>query len=96
MAAPMRREYGLDIGMEAHVAAAVAQAALRGFPRDTEAIWIVELDGRHAGSLAMTDEGEGVACIRFFLLDSDLRGSGLGRRLLVSSWTPRRPGDSGE
>jgi ribosomal protein S18 acetylase RimI-like enzyme len=76
------REYGLDTGMEAHVAAAVAEAALRGFTRDTEAIWIVELDGRHAGSLAMTDEGEGVACVRFFLLDPELRGDGLGRRLL--------------
>jgi GNAT superfamily N-acetyltransferase len=75
-------EYGLDTGMEAHVAAAVAQTALRGFPRDTERIWIVELDGRHAGSLAMTDEGEGTACIRFFLLDPELRGKGLGRQLL--------------
>src|SRR3954465_11963706 len=76
------REYGMDSGMEAHVAAAVAEAALRGFPRETEAIWIVERDGRHAGSLAMTDEGAGVACIRFFVVDSDLRGHGLGRRLL--------------
>jgi ribosomal protein S18 acetylase RimI-like enzyme len=76
------REYGLDSGMEAHVAAAVARAALRGFPRESEAVWIVERDGRHAGSLAMTDEGDGVACIRFFLLDPELRGQGLGRRLL--------------
>jgi GNAT superfamily N-acetyltransferase len=75
------REYGLDSGMEAHVAAAVARTALRGFPRETEAIWIVEHDGRHAGSLAMTDEGEGTACVRFFLLDPDLRGKGLGRKL---------------
>jgi GNAT superfamily N-acetyltransferase len=76
------REYALDSGMEAHVAAAVAQATLQGFPRDTEAIWIVELEDRHAGSLAMTDEGEGVAFVRFFLLDGELRGKGLGRRLL--------------
>ncbi len=76
------REYGLDTAMEAHVAAAVARAALRGFPRDNEAVWIVERDGRHAGSLAMTDEGDGVACIRFFVLDADLRGVGLGTRLL--------------
>jgi ribosomal protein S18 acetylase RimI-like enzyme len=76
------REYGVDSSFEAHVAAAVARAALLGFPRETEAIWIVERDGRHAGSLAMTDEGDGVACIRFFVLDADLRGQGLGRRLL--------------
>jgi GNAT superfamily N-acetyltransferase len=76
------REYGLDSGMEAHVAAAVARAALRGFPRENEAIWIVEREGKHGGSLAMTDEGDGVACVRFFLLDPELRGKGLGRRLL--------------
>jgi N-acetylglutamate synthase-like GNAT family acetyltransferase len=76
------REYGVDSSFEAHVAAAVARAALRGFPRDNEAIWIVERDGRHAGSLAMTDEGDGVACVRFFVLDAELRGNGLGTRLL--------------
>lgn len=76
------REYGVDSGFEAHVAAAVARAALRGFPREKEAIWIVERDGRHAGSLAMTDEDDGTACVRFFVLDSELRGSGLGTRLL--------------
>jgi ribosomal protein S18 acetylase RimI-like enzyme len=76
------REYGVDSSFEAHVAAAVASTAVRGFPRDSEAIWIVERDGRHAGSLALTDEGEGVACVRFFVLDPELRGMGLGRRLL--------------
>lgn len=76
------REYGVDSSFEAHVAAAVARAALRGFPREKEAIWIVERDGRHAGSLAMTDEDDGTACVRFFVLDSELRGSGLGTRLL--------------
>jgi ribosomal protein S18 acetylase RimI-like enzyme len=76
------REYGVDSSFEAHVAAAVARAALRGFPRDSEAIWIVERDGTHAGSLALTDEGDGVAWVRFFVLDPEARGAGLGRRLL--------------
>jgi GNAT superfamily N-acetyltransferase len=75
-------EYGVDSSFEAHVAAAVARAALRGFPRESEAIWIVERNGEHAGSLAMTDEGDGTACVRFFVLDPELRGRGLGRRLL--------------
>jgi ribosomal protein S18 acetylase RimI-like enzyme len=74
-------EYGVDSSFEAHVAAAVARAALRGFPRESEAIWIVERNGEHAGSLAMTDEGDGTACVRFFVLDPDLRGRGLGRRM---------------
>ncbi len=41
---------------------------------------IAELDGRHAGSVALTDEGDGWATLRFFLLDPELRGQGLGRR----------------
>src|SRR4051794_15940504 len=76
------REYGVDSTFEAHVAAAVAHTALRGFPRANEGIWIVERDGAHAGSLALSDEGDGVACVRFFVLDPEVRGNGLGRRLL--------------
>jgi ribosomal protein S18 acetylase RimI-like enzyme len=36
----------------------------------------------HAGSLGLTDEGDGEARLRWFVLDPDLRGQGLGRRLL--------------
>ena len=54
-------EYGLDSTFEAHVGASVAAAGKRGFPREREGIWIVEVDGRHAGSVALTDEGDGLA-----------------------------------
>jgi GNAT superfamily N-acetyltransferase len=66
----------------------VARAALRGFPRPREAIYLVELDGEHAGSLALTDEGDGQAAIRWFVLSAEVRGHGLGRRLLseMLSW----------
>jgi len=74
-------EYGVDSTFEAHVGASVAAAGKRGFPRAGEGIWIVELDGRHAGSLALTDEGER-GCVRWFVLAPQLRGQGLGRRLL--------------
>ena len=87
------REHGLDSSFEAHVAASVARAALRGFPRETEAFWIVERAGAHAGSLALTDEGEGEACVRWFLLDRELRGEGLGRRLVGELM--ERAGDAG-
>jgi ribosomal protein S18 acetylase RimI-like enzyme len=76
------REYGVDETFEGHVAAAVARAATRGFPSEREAICIVEHDGEHAGSLALTDEGDDAAALRWFVLDSRLRGHGLGRRLL--------------
>jgi GNAT superfamily N-acetyltransferase len=75
-------EYGVDADFEAHVAATVSRAAARGFPGRREALWLVELDGEHAGSLALTDEGDGVAAVRWFVLDPGVRGHGLGRRLL--------------
>jgi GNAT superfamily N-acetyltransferase len=75
-----RREYGVDSTFEAHVAAAVAAAGKHGWPGHGEHLRIAELDGRHAGSLALTAEGDGWATLRFFLLDAELRGQGLGRR----------------
>jgi ribosomal protein S18 acetylase RimI-like enzyme len=75
-------EYGLDSTFEAHVGASVAEAGKRGFPRPSERLWIVEVDGRHAGSVALTDEGEGLGAVRWVVLDRELRGRGLGRRLI--------------
>ncbi len=77
-----RPEYGVDSMFEAQVAASVARAAARGFPREREAIRIVEYDGQHAGSIGLTDEGRDEAALRWVLLDSRLRGHGLGRRLV--------------
>jgi ribosomal protein S18 acetylase RimI-like enzyme len=76
------REYGVDSSFEAHVAAGLANAGLRGFPQAGEAIWIVEHDGAHAGSLALTDDGDGEAWARWFLLDPSVRGHGVGRQLV--------------
>jgi N-acetylglutamate synthase-like GNAT family acetyltransferase len=75
-------EFGVDSTFEGHVAAAVARAARRGFPGEREAIWIVEAGGEHAGSLALTDEGNNEAAVRWFVLDKAMRSSGLGRCLL--------------
>jgi GNAT superfamily N-acetyltransferase len=74
------REYGVDSTFEAHVAAAVSAAGKKGWPGPGEHLRIAELDGRHVGSLALTDEGDGWAAVRFFLIDAELRGQGLGRR----------------
>ncbi len=75
-------EFGLDSSFEGHVAASVAEAGIRGWPRAGEAVWIVEHNAKHAGSLALTDEGDGRGAVRWFVLDANLRGSGLGRRLV--------------
>jgi ribosomal protein S18 acetylase RimI-like enzyme len=76
------REYGLDATFEGHVASAVARAAIGGWPSEREGVWIVERGARYAGSLALTDEDGQTAVLRWFLLDSSIRGRGLGRRLV--------------
>jgi RimJ/RimL family protein N-acetyltransferase len=65
----------------AQVAASVAKAVARGWP-EGGGVWIVERDGKVAGSVALTDEGDGVGKLRWVLLAPDLRGNGLGRRLV--------------
>jgi ribosomal protein S18 acetylase RimI-like enzyme len=75
-------EYGVDATFEGHVASTVAHAAARGFPSPGEAICLVESDGEHSGSIALTDEGDGEAAIRWFVLSPEVRGRGIGRRLL--------------
>jgi ribosomal protein S18 acetylase RimI-like enzyme len=75
-------EYDVDPRFQQFVAEAVARAAERGFPTEREAIRIVELDGEHAGSIGLSDEGEGEAAIRWVVLSPEVRGMGLGRRLL--------------
>jgi ribosomal protein S18 acetylase RimI-like enzyme len=78
------QEHGVDGEFAAMVAKTVAEAARRGFPGDREGIWIVEVEGKHAGSLALTDEG-GEAVIRWVLIERSLRGRGLGRRLVAEA-----------
>jgi ribosomal protein S18 acetylase RimI-like enzyme len=75
-------EQGVDSTFEDFVAASIAAARRHGFPTEREAIWLVERDGAHAGSLGVTDEGGGVATLRWVVLDPSLRGRGLGRRLI--------------
>lgn len=76
-------EYGVDATFEGHVAASVAAVATRpSWPTNREGIWIVEADGEHAGSLGLTDEGDGTAAVRWVVLDRRLRGRGLGARMV--------------
>jgi ribosomal protein S18 acetylase RimI-like enzyme len=75
-------EYGVDSRFGDFVAVAVARAEQRGFPADRETIRIVELDGEHVGSIALTDEGDDEAAIRWVVFSPEIRGNGLGRRLV--------------
>jgi GNAT superfamily N-acetyltransferase len=76
-------EYGLDSSMEAFVGSSVVRAALRGWPQEQGGVWAVESGGRLAGCVGYTDEGDATACLRWFVLERQLRSQGLGRRLIA-------------
>jgi GNAT superfamily N-acetyltransferase len=75
-------EFGVDSTFESMVASSVAKAGEGGFPGLREGLWIVERNGEIGGSMAYTDEGGGVAMVRWVLFEPQLRGRGLGRQLL--------------
>ena len=75
-------EYRVDSRFGDFVTAAIGRAAKRGFPTGRETIRIVEIDGEHVGSIALSDEGDDEAAIRWVVLSPEVRGDGLGRRLL--------------
>jgi GNAT superfamily N-acetyltransferase len=79
-------EYGFNDDFVHEVERDVRFASRRGWP-EAGAVWLVELDGRVAGSLGLTFEGPNrdgvfVGQVRWLALELELRGAGLARRLL--------------
>ncbi len=78
------QEFGVDEGFITGVRETLDLLAERNWPGgDGDAVWIVERRGEPGGSLMLSDEGEGEGRVRLFLLEPELRGRGLGRRLLA-------------
>jgi GNAT superfamily N-acetyltransferase len=89
------REYGFDERFEAHVARGLAGfATALGEARDDPhapepgRLWVAETGGDGGdsgvtvGTVALTDEGDGLGQVRWFLVAPEARGTGLGRTLL--------------
>ncbi len=74
------REFGFDASFEFGIANKLAQhfSAADGFNR----IWIAEMDGERAGSIAVRPIGDSIAFIHFVLVLERFRGSGIARALL--------------
>jgi cytosine/creatinine deaminase len=73
-------DQGWDHTFDSYVAIPLAEFALRKSPQ--ERIWIVENEGGISGSVAVVRFSEREAQLRWLLLCPDLRGRGLGRRLV--------------
>jgi DNA-binding MarR family transcriptional regulator/RimJ/RimL family protein N-acetyltransferase len=75
------RDEGYDVSFEALVAEILA-AFLRGHDPARERGWIAEAGGRRLGSIFCVRLSDEVAKLRLFLLVPEVRGRGLGQRLL--------------
>jgi N-acetylglutamate synthase-like GNAT family acetyltransferase len=75
------REYGLDHTFEGYVAAGLGEFA-KSYDERRDRLWLAEESGRIVGSIAIVGSADGIAQLRWFLVDPEARGSGLGRRLL--------------
>lgn len=78
-------EYGNDSTFEAMVGDSVARAASEGWPQTNGGLWAIDIRDELRGCIAYTDEGAGVACLRWVLLTPELRGFGLGRGLVTTA-----------
>lgn len=73
--------YGFNSGIEMNEAEVVA-AFLRNFKPGREQCWIAEIDGEMAGSIFLTDEGNGLSRLRLLYVEPHFQGRGIGEALV--------------
>ena len=74
------REYGFDSSFEPYVAGPLAEFALSR--NDRSKIWIVEHESEVRGSMAIVEHSADSAQLRWLILHPNIRGLGLGKRLV--------------
>jgi DNA-binding MarR family transcriptional regulator/ribosomal protein S18 acetylase RimI-like enzyme len=77
-----REEQNFGVGFEAYVAEGLAELYARYNP-EKDRVWICERGDVMVGFLALMHRDEGTAQLRYFLLQPECRGLGLGKRLMA-------------
>jgi GNAT superfamily N-acetyltransferase len=74
------KEYGYGIQFESYVAKGLCEFYEKYNP-ERNRVWVCEHDGRMIGFLLLMDRGK-AAQLRYFLIEPEYRGIGLGSKLL--------------
>jgi GNAT superfamily N-acetyltransferase len=53
--------------------------------RDGGELWIAEVDGKMVGSIAITKSSDHMAQLRWFILDENYHGRGIGKKLMETA-----------
>lgn len=76
-----KSEYGFDKSFKNYVSDAIYKFT-NTFDKDNENIWIAEHKGKTIGSIALVKVDNTTAQLRWFLIEPNMRGAGLGKRLI--------------
>lgn len=74
-------ECGYGLEFEGYVAQGLNEF-LQKFNPAKERVWICEYNGKIVGSLLLMDRGSDTAQLRYFILEPEYRGLGLGKKLM--------------
>jgi peptidyl-dipeptidase Dcp len=75
-----KSEFGYGIPFEAYVAKSLGEF-YEDYDPSKDRVWICEHDGNIVGSLFLRHDGD-AAQLRYFLINPDYRGLGLGKKLM--------------
>jgi len=75
------QEYGWDNAFEAMIAK-VGGEFIETFDAKCERAWVAEVDERIVGSIFLVEKSKTVAKVRLLYVEPDVRGQGIGRRLV--------------
>jgi DNA-binding MarR family transcriptional regulator/GNAT superfamily N-acetyltransferase len=75
--------YGWNSNIEVNESE-VTSAFLKNFKPGREQCWIAEVDGSMAGSILLTDEGDGLSRLRLLYVEPAFQGQGIGDALVIA------------
>ena len=77
-------EHGFGIGFETYVMESLLEF-YRQYDPELDKVWVVESKGKMVGFLLLMHRPENQAQLRYFILEKEFRGTGLGR-ILMKEW----------